>query len=297
MDIRQSATHAAYLRSLGWDILHIPSRSGSKNIQVSLLKIPLLQWHFAKIQRYEETPSEAVIRKLFRQKKVFAFSFEPGNLTKDEQKKHEILMKHLGAKIDPSVYVPSSTMLLDLRKPLEELRKTFDANARRLTRPHVHQDVETVILPAPQWSSDTTRLFWEHGKKHNKHWNMTWGIFNKLVFQYGDQAHFAITIEKKTKKWISGILFLSTNDVFNYFQAWAAPLARKKGSHFWTLFKGLEYGKNLGCKTFDFEGLYDPRFPRKSWQGFSHFKSKFGGTVIRFPGCFTGTNLLGPFTW
>jgi lipid II:glycine glycyltransferase (peptidoglycan interpeptide bridge formation enzyme) len=42
----------------------------------------------------------------------------------------------------------------------------------------------------------------------------------------------------------------------------------------------------MGCKIFDFEGIYDSRFPIKSWLGFTHFKKQFGGNEIAYPGCY-----------
>lgn len=297
MDIRQSPQHAAYLRSIGWIIEHIPTTQKHRPIQVYLLRIPVLNWHFAKLQRYSYCPEEQALRKLFRKYHVFAFSFEPGMMSEIENKKHEALMKKFRGKIDSSVYVPSATQILDLTKPISELRADFDANARRLTRPQIHQQIDTIIKPVTEWPQESIQKFWDAGRATNKHWHLTRNLFERLVEHYQSKAHFAVSMDASSKEWLSGILLLNTPDQLNYFQAWAGKKARKNGAHFWTVFKSLEYGKKIGCKIFDFEGMYDARFPRKSWRGFSNFKSKFGGEFVKFPGCFTRFHLLAPFFW
>lgn len=297
MDIRQSPEHARYLRSLGWIIESVPSAREKSRIQMYLLRVPILNWHFAKLQRYSQCPDQSALRAVFKKYRVFAFSFEPGQLSLNDQDLHEKLIHAFKGKLDKGVYVPSATLVLNLNLSLEMLRKSFDSNARRLTRPQIHQSVQTVIQPVPDWPKGSVEQFWELGKQTNKHWHLTKSLFQKLADGYGKHAHLAVSLDKTTGAWLSGILLLHTKDQLNYFQAWAGPQARKQGTHFWTVWKSLEYGKKLGCSMFDFEGMYDARFPRKSWQGFSRFKQKFGGEFIKFPGCFTRFDLLAPFFW
>jgi lipid II:glycine glycyltransferase (peptidoglycan interpeptide bridge formation enzyme) len=49
----------------------------------------------------------------------------------------------------------------------------------------------------------------------------------------------------------------------------------------------MQEAKKRKCKLWDFEGIYDERFPNKDWLGFSHFKKSFGGSEILFPGSVT----------
>jgi lipid II:glycine glycyltransferase (peptidoglycan interpeptide bridge formation enzyme) len=52
------------------------------------------------------------------------------------------------------------------------------------------------------------------------------------------------------------------------------------------VWEAIKRAKKMGCRTFDFEGIDDPRFPIRAWRGFSHFKKSFGGKEIDYPGCF-----------
>lgn len=50
---------------------------------------------------------------------------------------------------------------------------------------------------------------------------------------------------------------------------------------------GIHEGKQLACKRFDFDGLFDERFPGdEDWKGFSRFKAGFGGQEILYLGTF-----------
>ena len=50
------------------------------------------------------------------------------------------------------------------------------------------------------------------------------------------------------------------------------------------VWEAIKLGKKLGKKYFDFEGIYDERFPLKAWKGFTRFKQSFGGKEVVFPG-------------
>jgi len=71
-----------------------------------------------------------------------------------------------------------------------------------------------------------------------------------------------------------------------YYYAFTSKKGRKLLAQYELVWEAIKLAKKRGCKTFDLEGIYDPRFPVKSWCGFSHFKKSFGGKEINYPGCF-----------
>jgi lipid II:glycine glycyltransferase (peptidoglycan interpeptide bridge formation enzyme) len=87
---------------------------------------------------------------------------------------------------------------------------------------------------------------------------------------------------------IGGVLFTrSLHDFAYYWYGFTNDEGRTSLSQYTLLFQGILWAKKQGCKVFDFEGVYDPRFPNKSWLGFSHFKKSFGGYEVIYPGCYT----------
>jgi lipid II:glycine glycyltransferase (peptidoglycan interpeptide bridge formation enzyme) len=55
------------------------------------------------------------------------------------------------------------------------------------------------------------------------------------------------------------------------------------------VWEALKLAKKRGCRIFDFEGIYDERFPKAaaSWKGFTKFKEGFGGEKIVYLENFT----------
>jgi len=91
---------------------------------------------------------------------------------------------------------------------------------------------------------------------------------------------------------IGGVLFTrSLHDFGYYWYGFTNDEGRTTLSQYTLLYQGILWAKKQGCKVFDFEGVYDPRFPDKSWLGFSHFKRSFGGYEVEYPGCFVKTRL------
>ena len=89
----------------------------------------------------------------------------------------------------------------------------------------------------------------------------------------------------------SGGIFLVAGKKGYYWQGFTGDKGRKNLVQYKIVWEGILWAKKLGAKRFDFEGIYDDRFPQKSWAGFSAFKKKFGGEVITYPGAYSKWSL------
>ena len=90
----------------------------------------------------------------------------------------------------------------------------------------------------------------------------------------------------------AGAIFLYSNKTVYYWQAFTDKNARKELVQYKIVWEGILWAKKRGAVTFDFEGIYDERFPNKKWKGFTHFKKSFGGSEIKFPGAFSKRRFL-----
>jgi len=52
------------------------------------------------------------------------------------------------------------------------------------------------------------------------------------------------------------------------------------------VWKTILIAKKRRMKIFDFEGIFDERFPLPAWRGFTRFKKSFGGEEVEYPGAF-----------
>ena len=95
----------------------------------------------------------------------------------------------------------------------------------------------------------------------------------KLKKAFGNNSLFLLSEDKN-----AGSIFLVANGTGYYWQAFTSKKARKTLIQYSIVWEGIKWCKSKGAKYFDFEGIYDERFPLKQWKGFTQFKKKFGGT-------------------
>lgn len=105
--------------------------------------------------------------------------------------------------------------------------------------------------------------------------------FWALIKAFGENA-FCITIDN-----LAGAVVLVHQKTAYYYYAACLPAGKPLHLPYLVVWELMKEAKKRGCKTWDWEGIYDQRWPNKGWKGFSHFKKSFGGYEVEFPGSFT----------
>lgn len=259
-DIRQSKQYGEYLKKTGW----IVERIGSTNY---FIKRFWVFGSFIKIQRPEKIELKA-INKVIKKYRAFQVLIEPSPSTS-----YQLLTTKFGFR-QTAPYLPSKTLVLDLTQPKKNLLKNMRKNTRSAIK---HSKAELEKNPDL--------------KKFKNSWKKTIGwkryvppLKNLKSMQeaFGENALFLLD-----KKSGSGAIFLKTKHTAYYWQAFTDQVGRKHNAQYKIVWQGILWAKKAKCKEFDFEGIYDPRFPDKSWQGFSFFKKGFGGGIKKYPGAFS----------
>ncbi|SRR5258708_1007625 len=266
-NLRQSPQYAKYLESVGWKIEKID------NTFIFLKKLPALGW-FVKIQRPLVLNDEAIN---FIEKKYhpFQISVEPNQYTK-----YNILYTLGFKKADPSL--PTKTLILDLTKTERELLKDMSPktryNTRLSTKKRVTVKTSTDIL-------DFT-TFWRKNfeKKRFPFLSQQKNII-ALHKTFAKNSH--ILLAKKDNQIIAVLFLVFFNKVSYYLYAASSDEGRSNFAPTLLTWHAILLAKKLGCKVFDFDGIYDERFPIKTWLGFTKFKKGFGGKEIEYPGRYT----------
>lgn len=82
-----------------------------------------------------------------------------------------------------------------------------------------------------------------------------------------------------------GKFYLINKDTVFYLTGGTTKLGKHTRVGFVQMWESIKFFKNLGYKKLDLDGIYDNRFHNftKSWIGFTDFKKKFGGEVIKYP--------------
>jgi hypothetical protein len=285
MDLRQTLHYANYMASQGWSVERID------NTNYFIRKFPLIG-SILKLQRPERLDLNKV-RNLAEKYRSFQVIIEPKS-----ESDIESLMTN-GYSLSASPYLPTKTLKIDLAKS----EKAIYADLQRNIRTGIKR---ASFAKGYGWPTGEHNLFKEYSSpKELEVFQKAWQKSVKLS-RYVPTADNLINLRKAFPSSysvflashniigsiIGGVIFTRvSHDSVNYMYGFSSQEGRTSLAHAALLYQGILWGKRMGCKVFDFEGIYDERFPNKSWLGFTRFKHSFGGFEVAYPGCYTKVRL------
>lgn len=275
IDIRQSTNYAKYLKSQGWTIQRID------NINYFIRKIPLVG-SVLKVQRPKRIDFNT-INKLEKKYKVFQTIIEPDLGITVASFDHKMVMQNK-FKLYKSPFLPTKTLYLDLTMSLEIIFQKFTKNCK-----YSIKKGEAFVIK--EYSSPKNiKLFhtaWKKSVRFNRFVPSLESLLN-LRKSFPNNHSTFLASHNKSGDIIGGALFTrSLHDFAYYWYGFTNKEGRTSLSQYSLLYSGILWAKKYNCKIFDFEGVFDERFPNESWLGFTHFKKSFGGIEILYPGCYS----------
>lgn len=289
VDIRQSPEYADYLSQIGWRVKR------TDNTNYFIKKFPIVG-SVLKVQRPEKIDFKE-IEKLRRKYGAFQILIEPklssdaipahlnsvyqkgSILTSGDSTPHIDQLYAHGFKLSKSPYLPTKSLLIDLTISKEKLLDNLKKDARYAVKK------EAANKPKATADIKKFRNAWK-GAVGAKRYIPPLSHLITLKKSFGKNSLFLLSGDDS-----SGAIFLIADKSAYYWQAFTNKNGRKEKTQYKIVWGGILWAKKQGAKIFDFEGIYDGRFPNKSWLGFTHFKKSFGGDEIVFPGCFIKTVL------
>ncbi|HJX46131.1 MAG TPA: hypothetical protein VJ399_03135 [Patescibacteria group bacterium] len=286
IDIRQTFTYAKYLSKTGW----IAKRE--KGVNYFIKRFPLIG-SVIKIQRPKIIDFE-YIEKLVKKNKAFQIILEPDlnthiksfsfshnqKLTTGNSTSYHNLLYNLGFKLSKSPYLPTKTLQLDLNKS----EKTLFDGLKKDCRYALRRNSQNLVSNYQLKDIGKFREYWKKAAGTRRYIPSLSHLYALKKF-FGKNCLFLGI--NSPKQIYTGAIFLKTKDIGYYWQAFTNRAGRKQLVQYKIVWEGILWAKKKGVKIFDFEGIYDERFPNKSWLGFTHFKESFGGSEIKYPGCFS----------
>ncbi len=271
-DIRQSPEYADFIRSLGWKV----EKAGEWN---AFIKPFPLFGSLIKIQRIVAPIPFDKIEILAKKYRAFQIIIESTSSQTQEYPKEYRPLK--------SPFIPTKTLILDLKRTENEIFDSFSKNKRRDIR--IGERNNLII------KEGTPEDFYLLKKKHLlKRGILPFGTKNEifpLVKAFGPEKSKILialpntpNIPKIPNSPVAGTILLFHDKIAYYWQAAATDQGKKLMAPTLLVWEAIKLAKKKGCIKFDFEGIFDDRFPEnKSWQGFTHFKQGFGGEEIIYP--------------
>ncbi len=282
IDIRQSENYAKYTESQGWIVERI------ENTNYFIKKLPILG-SVLKIQRPKKINFET-IKKIEKKFRVFQTILEP-NLSlvvNSVSYIHNSLVANK-FKLSKNPFLPTKTIQIDLSQSKENIFRNFSKDCRYSIKRGEH--IETRICS----TNEEIKKFYNAWKKSVNFDRYIPSLDNliKIKKSFPQNNSLFLTSHNKVGNIIGGAIFTTSShgDISDYITYYWHGFTNNEGrtslSQYALLYQGILWAKKNRSRIFDFEGIYDERFPLKSWLGFTRFKKSFGGTEVSYPGCYT----------
>lgn len=279
MDIRQSPQWGNFLSRIHWQVEDLPEG------QIFLRKVPFLPLSIIKLQRVKNPLPLDKIEKLAKERHALCAIVEPATEKFDAK-----TLKEYGFGQDFGMsFLPTATLTLDLTQPEEKLFHSFSENARRNIKKSqkFNLKIETVFLK-DQKDSRRFREFFALLKNLTKmkgFYVPGYSEFDHKMQAFKDSSALLFAYPKDKKEPVATVWLGYFNDTAVYMHAGNTEEGYKLLANYLLVWEACKLAKKLKLKILDFEGVYDPRYPklRKSWQNFSEFKKRFHGTIVEYP--------------
>ncbi|OGV88994.1 hypothetical protein A2Z41_00470 [Microgenomates group bacterium RBG_19FT_COMBO_39_10] len=269
MDLRQSKEFSQYMRFSGWQVEKMA------NCFIYIRKLPLLPPLIMKAQYPNPPIPFEKIEKLAKKYKPLQIQIQP-------LKKEPGLEKH-GYRLSGGGHV-TKTLQINLNQSENKIFSQMKKDARYNLRKSEKEKLQIIEI----LDLEKLRQAWRKSVGWRRYIPSLKNLKN-LKRAFTRKALF-LTAQSQGK--ISGgTILLTNNSRAYYYYAFTSKEGRKKLAQYLLVWEAMKLAKKRGCQIFDFEGIYDKRFPVKDWQGFSHFKKSFGGQEIEYPGVFIKTKL------
>jgi peptidoglycan pentaglycine glycine transferase (the first glycine) len=195
-----------------------------------------------------------------------------------------------GFKLSKSPYLPTKTLQIDLTQPKDKIYANFTKDCK-----YNIKRGDNIKVKEPTRLQMILKSGVKRGKIQLNLPAMCRRLTQLINLRKSFPGNYSLFLASHniSGNVIGGALFTrSLHDICYYWYGFTNSEGRTSLSQYSLLYQGILWAKKIGCKVFDFEGIYDVRFPNKSWLGFSHFKKSFGGTEVFYPGCYTKLSLL-----
>lgn len=268
-DIRQSKIFSTFMKDLGWQTELI-----NKNY-IYFRKFPILGY-FAKMPRPNAPFDFPKISVFIKNHLVFQFKISPYILTAEKEfnNYHSQFLDNF--QIDYSPFNPTTNFLINLTKSEEEIFKNFTEAKRRGVRRALKNGIKV------KETDDIESFIKIRGKQYAPLGFLVRIEMEKLWKNLYPKNALLLLAYTSSNTPVAGILLLIYDNIAYYWYASALKEGKKLFAPTLLVWEALKLVKKRGCKIFDFEGIYDERFPQasESWKGFTKFKEGFGGEKV-----------------
>lgn len=278
MDIRQTDQWGKFLSQIGWKTEKIGG------IQLLIRPIRFLNCSLIKIQRPKNLIPFKRIDQLAKKNRALFILIEP-----EIEKYNEKLFRSQGFIKSILSLTHTATIQINLQLSEKSLWKSFSENARRnIKKAQKHNlEVKKIFLKNETAEKEFIKFYQlqENLTKIKKFYNPGFDEFYKKMLAFKNDSIIFFAYQKDNPDPIAGVWVSYLNGKMSYLHTGITEKGYDMMANYLLVWEALKTAKDLKLKVFDFEGIFDPRFPkeRKKWQQFSEFKKRFHGETVLYP--------------
>lgn len=304
INIRQTSGFSKFLKFFKWETIH-----PRENVFYYLRRVPILG-SIIKIEKINVKNIDlAEIDEISKKNKTAFVKIEPF-ADDSQQKKLDELFFSYGYKHDTWPLSSTATYIIDLQQPYEKIVANFKSKFRYNLRLTSRNGLEVKIINGKELVTDYhscesrnlisesllyrfTQIYNSRAKeikseKHSYeemlHMCKSYGEKLWLLYCSNAPALWRRQASPLRNEMIMASFSLQTDHILHYWHNGSTLEGRKLFAPTLVIAEGIKLGQKLGCKIFDFEGIYDERFVEqtKRWVGFTKFKEGFNAEKIVF---------------
>lgn len=274
-DLRQSNEWAQFLSWVGWKKTQI-----TNGTQIYLM--PFLNGNINKIQR-PKILNEIDLKEIedvCKKNKCLLIKIEP-NMSQDIE-----VLKKMGYKKSLFPLLAPTTICIDLTKSKEELWENISHSGKYSINRAEREGYTVEFYRKPNLKIlEQLHKVTEETSEKKRFLKVGLQDLQKKVEIFQDNS-FVILAKDKSGQIVCANFYLAHKTGIWYLHGGTTNIGRKSKAGYKLVWESFAYFKELGFKVLDLEGKDDKRFPNftKNWGGFSHFKEKFGGYIVEYPG-------------
>lgn len=252
----------------------------NETINVFIKKLPFLHLSILKVLRYK-TPLQFIeLAKLCKIYHPIVVKLEPFEIEKIRG--GQIYLK--GLESNKSPLVPTKTLWIDLVKSEKQILAKMRQKTRYNIKKARRNNLNVKIIPGDKVTKKQLQSFyhlWSQGKPYNWLFKPKFNELRWLAESFGKKCFFVFTINNQqltiNNNLLASCLILTSKNMAFYWHNCSTAIGKKLFAPSLCIWEAIRESKKRNLKIFDFEGLWDERFPalNKGWKGFTRFKKGF----------------------
>lgn len=288
MDFHQSSAYQEMLRQGGCKIEKLDDHQAA--FITRMILVPFCSRMI--LQRVENPQVLSAVKSLARRHRGVVARVAPDAiLGSPEAQAWEKALKAHGFHLDADPIAPTRTIWIDLSRSEDALLADMKSKTRYNVRLSMRRGLEYCVYTGKELLAADGK-FLEFHTIYSQNCQRI-GMpppppqaLRRFFTTLGDLL-FTIHAYEPGGQVCAVVAYIHYGDTLNYEFNGTTEAGRHDFAADLLVWAGMQEGKRRGGKWFDFDGLFDERFPGdEDWKGFSHFKSGFGGQEVLYPGTY-----------